>query len=140
MSDKTWKATERAIARKLGGERVSKTHLGDRSPDVVTAWLAVEVKHRRELPVWLKAAMSQAARNAGEGQLPVVVLHESGQRHDGDLVVLRLGDFQDWFGGLDEPSDAAADADEVIIATLVDDGGTGSEAGGKPPDHLSRPV
>jgi hypothetical protein len=27
-----------------------------------------------------------------------VVLHEAGQRHADDLVVLRLGDFQDWFG------------------------------------------
>jgi len=120
----TWKATERAIARKLGGERVSKARLGDRSPDVVTAWLAVEVKHRKTLPAWLKGALAQAARNAGEAQLPVVVLHECSQQHEGDLVVLRLGDFVDWFGGLDEPSDAVADADEVIIATLVDGGGT----------------
>ncbi len=32
-------------------------------------------------------------------QLPIVILHEAGQRHANDLVVLRLSDFVDHFGG-----------------------------------------
>ena len=67
-------------------------------PDVRCDWLAVEAKLRRHLPEWLKAAMSQAVAAAGLNQLPIVVLHECGQRHDGDLVLLRLDDFCDWFG------------------------------------------
>jgi hypothetical protein len=64
---------------------------------VLSDWLAVEVKHRRRLPQWLKTALTQARCGAGE-RLPIVVLHEAGQRHSDDLVVLRLADFQDWFG------------------------------------------
>jgi hypothetical protein len=59
---------------------------------------AVEVKTRKTLPAWLVSAMAQAVRNAGDGRLPLVVLHEAGDKHDGDLVTLRLGDFQEWFG------------------------------------------
>ena len=63
-------------------------------------WLSIEVKHRRALPVWLCDAMVQAvAANRGNDKLPVVVLHQKGRRHDDDLVVLRLKDFVEWFGG-----------------------------------------
>ncbi|NPV08049.1 MAG: hypothetical protein HPY83_08815 [Anaerolineae bacterium] len=101
MSEATWKATERAVATRLGGRRVPITgrQRGD-VPDVAHEWLSIEVKHRRALPQWLTEAMSQAVAAAGVSQLPCVVLHEAGSRHDGDLVVLRLGDFCDWFGDL----------------------------------------
>ena len=95
MTDKTWKQTERAVARRLNGKRLGAT--GRTGADVVTGWLSVEVKHRRRLPAWLKDAQRQAQSGAGE-RLPIVVLHEAGQRHSDDLVVLRLADFQDWFG------------------------------------------
>lgn len=99
MTDKPWKATERAVASRLGGRRVPITgrQRGD-TPDVAHDWLSIEVKHRQSLPRWLTEAMSQAAAGAGLSQLPIVVLHEHGGRHDGDLVVLRLSDFVGWFG------------------------------------------
>jgi hypothetical protein len=100
MSDKAWKATERAIAHRLGGERLPVNGRGDR-PDVQHPVFAVEVKHRRTLPTWLKAAMAQARRGAGAGQLPVVVLHEAGSRHADDIVCVRLEDFAEWFGTLE---------------------------------------
>ncbi len=53
---------------------------------------------RQRLPSWLQAAMAQARANAPAGRLPVVILHKLGQRHDDDLVVLRLADFEEWFG------------------------------------------
>ena len=90
---KSFKATERAVARLLGGQRTG--HLG--GADVVTNWLSAEVKHRRKLPDWLLAAMRQAAGHSGPEQLPVVVLHEAGARHNDNLVVMRLADFRDWF-------------------------------------------
>ena len=97
---KTFKGVERAIAQRLGGERVG--HLG--GADVVTDWLAVEVKTRKELPQWLRDAVAQAKRHAGISQLPVAILHQVGQRHAGDIVCLRLADFQDWFGAGENPA------------------------------------
>lgn len=90
----TWKSVERAIAKRLNGKRLGAT--GKATADVVNDWLSVEVKHRRVLPDWLKDALGQAA-NGAEGRLPIVVLHESGQRHADDLVLMRLADFEDWF-------------------------------------------
>ena len=96
MTDKTWKQTERAVARRLNGRRQGAT--GRTGADVVNDWLAVEVKHRRRLPQWLKNALAQAKSGASEQRLAIAVLHEAGQRHSDDLVVLRLADFEDWFG------------------------------------------
>ena len=87
-----WKDTERAIARRLGGHRVGNTGRG--TPDVVSSSLAAEVKTRKALPRWVLDAVAQAVRNAPDGRLPVVVLHEKHKRHDGDLVLLRLADFE----------------------------------------------
>ena len=99
MTDKSWKATERAVANLLGGRRVpvSGRGRGD-APDIAHDWLAIEVKHRKRLPKWLREAMCQAKASSGLSRLPIVVLHEAGQRHDEDLVMLALGDFVDWFG------------------------------------------
>ncbi len=98
--DKTWKASERALAKRLGGQRVGTR--GTNTEDISHAWLSIEVKTRRALPAWLLAAVAQARRNAPPSRLPVVVLHQVGQRHDGDLVMLRMADFQDWFGDVPE--------------------------------------
>jgi hypothetical protein len=98
MGDKLWKQTERSIARRLGGQRVGNR--GRTGPDVLTPWACIEVKTRRRLPTWLKEAVHQAVAGA-VGRLPLVVLHQAGTRHDQDLVVLRLQDFEDWYGPLD---------------------------------------
>ena len=93
-----WKRTERRVAAILGGQRIPITGRARGSaPDVDAGWLVVEVKHRRRLPGWLRMAVAQATASAAEFQLPVVVLHEHGQHHANDLVVLRLRDFVDWF-------------------------------------------
>ena len=100
MANSTWKAVERAVAAKMGGERLSNHALGQQTPDVETSAYSVEVKSRT-LPAWLTNAMAQARRNASSGKLPLVVLHEGGRRHDNDLVVVRLADFVEWFGEAD---------------------------------------
>jgi len=100
-----WKRTERAVARKLGGQRTSKAGPGTNAPDVETESWSIEVKHRDQLPLWLTDALAQAARNASDGKLPLVVLHEAGRRHADDLVLLRLGDFEQWFGDVPTPKD-----------------------------------
>ena len=93
-----WKNVERAIARRLGGERMSNHALGLQMPDVETTAYSVEVKHRKALPAWLESAMRQAEANATPGKLAIVVLHESGRRHENNLVVVRMRDFEEWFG------------------------------------------
>lgn len=99
MPDVTWKAVERRLAKRLHGRRLGAT--GRSGPDVLTSWLACEVKSRRRLPQWLHEAIAQARAGAGDNRLAVAILHETGQRHDGDLVVMTLRDFCAWFGDLD---------------------------------------
>lgn len=126
---KTWKATERKVAQRLGAERNSKKGLGEDVPDVIAGPFAVEVKHRRKLPALLRQAMAQAVRNARDEQTPVVVLHETGQRHDDDCVIMRLADFERWYGSLetgerlidqswvgDEPNPTIAEGEETCTA------------------------
>ncbi len=98
MHTSTWKHTERALAKKLNGTRTGPQ--GKAIEDVTTDWLTVESKHRKELPAWLKAAIAQVVNAAAKkpGYLGIVVLHEAGKRHDNDLVVVRFGDFVEWFG------------------------------------------
>ncbi len=90
----TWKQHERRVAGRLGGQRVGNR--GTNTEDVEHPTLSIECKHRKELPGWLKDAIAQAHTNAPAGKLPIVVLHELGQRSDNDMVVLRLADFETW--------------------------------------------
>jgi len=100
MSDRAWKRTERRTAAILGGKRVPVTgrQRGD-APDVPHPWLSIECKHRRALPAWIADALDQAAAASDGGKrLPVAILHEAGERHGRDVVLIRLADFRDWFG------------------------------------------
>jgi len=83
-------AAERAIAKRLGGQRAGQFG----GEDVAHAVYSIECKERATLPTWLKDALAQAVGHAPAGKTPVVVLHELGGRHDGDMVVLRLRDFE----------------------------------------------
>lgn len=94
---KTWKRTERAIAKRMGGRRVPVSGRAGQ-PDIAHPWLSVEVKHRRRLPQWLLQAVRQAEQAARPGQLPIAVLHQHGQRYGDSLVVLRLKAFEEWHG------------------------------------------
>ena len=94
---KTWKRHEKRTAKALGGERVSGPWR--EGADVVADWIVAECKSREKLPQWIIKAVQQAMDAAGEYQLPVAVLHQKYQRSENDLVVMRLGDFLEWFGG-----------------------------------------
>jgi len=100
VSDKLWKALERYYAKALGGERVPVNSTTNVKCDVATQCFSVEIKERKELPVFLKDCMDQAVTNCEVGKTPLVILHEKGKRHDSDFVVMRAGDFIDWHGGL----------------------------------------
>jgi hypothetical protein len=93
VSETNWKRSERRIAEILGGRRVpvSGRQRGD-APDIRHPTLAVEVKARRTLLAWIEDALQQAEASARDGQVPVAVLHQHGQRYRDALLVMRLGD------------------------------------------------
>lgn len=110
---RSWKAAERAIAARLGGERVPVTgRVRGWAPDVEHAWLAIEVKSwAAGMPRRVVAAMDQAikaaewAKRRGKGdRLPVAIIHQDRRDHGNDYIVLRLKDFQDWFGSTSRPA------------------------------------
>ena len=98
MSD-YWKAHENRVAEATGGERTSKPW--GNYPDTESDWLITECKARQKLPKWIVDAVENAIRHASESQLAVAVLHEKGKHQQNDLVVMKWGDFIDWFGGND---------------------------------------
>ena len=114
---RTFKGVERAIAKRLGGERVG--HLGG-ADVIVDDWLSVEVKSRKQIPQWIRDALNQSKRNAGISELPIVILHQVGQNHNGDIVILTLADFQNWFGQADDSGDSGVVADAEKLASQGD--------------------
>lgn len=62
--------------------------------------MSVEVKHRKQLPRWLVAALEQAERAAGDGEVAVCVLHERGMHYRDSLAVLRLRSLEELLGRL----------------------------------------
>ena len=106
----TWKHAERQIAKRLNGRRVPVSGRAGQ-PDITHPWLSIEVKHRRRLPQWLSRALMQAEQSAAPGQLAVCVLHEAGTRYGQSLVLLRLADFEEWFGAVFRSDEAMAPPD-----------------------------
>lgn len=104
----TWKKVERAVAKKLGGERIPVTgRIRGSAPDIAHPVYAVEVKHRKCLPSWIRTAMAQAEASKRPPQrVAIAVLHECSTRHDSDIVLMSLRDFVSWCGPI-----VAADPD-----------------------------
>jgi len=95
-----WKAAERKIAAKLGGQRVPVSGRGRGDvPDVQAGWLVAEIKSYDKNPPSIHNAMAQAKASARPGQLAISVFHRNGDRYSDDIVMLTLGDWLDWFGG-----------------------------------------
>ena len=93
QSKSTWQRHERHVAAAVGGARTGNT--GNAGADVLTAGWSIECKSWRRLPARVTAALQQAERSAAGGRVAVAVLHEVGQRHDADLVVMRWRDFEE---------------------------------------------
>jgi len=110
LSDRTWKAAERRVARALHGRRLGPG--ADRADVRAGAgdWLCCEVKTRRALPAWLQDGLGQARHYATAEQLPLLVLHQTGARYGEAIICLTLADFRAWFGDL--PGDPGDDAGE----------------------------
>jgi len=64
-------------------------------PDVEHPLLSIECKYRKKISGFLKDGLKQAESYYPD-KIPVLVLKEKNMR--GELVVIRLSDFQDLFG------------------------------------------
>lgn len=95
MSDKSWKAMERRLARRLGGQRIPVTGIGRGDRDVQAGAFWYQVKLRRALPNWifdwLDGIIASALRHRKTG---ILVLKTPRMRDSDALVVLRLGDWE----------------------------------------------
>ena len=108
----TWKKVEARICGMLGLIRAPITgRTRGSAADCMSKdstkipFFSVEVKHRESLPDWMLDAMSQAkASMRNDTQLPVVVFHQKGMEFKDSVVMLRLSDFADYFGGPGEPT------------------------------------
>lgn len=95
-SSVAWKQFERRICKRFG-----LVHLGGRrpGPDGMSEWLKVECKLLKGvIPKWLEGALLQATTGAKKTQLPIAIIKEKGKNDDSSLVVMRLKDFEEWFG------------------------------------------
>lgn len=84
------KDTERALAQRLGGKRVGILQ----GEDIEHPTFSIECKEREKLPVFLTKAYQQAVNNCPEWKIPIVVLHQLSNKHDDDLVIIKLREFE----------------------------------------------
>lgn len=91
---KRGKRTEAALATRTGSKRVGI--FGDH--DLEHELWSIEVKNRQKCVV--TSWMHQSIRNCHLFKTPLVILHIHGDRHDNDLVMMRLKDWEDNYGKL----------------------------------------
>ncbi len=102
-TSRSWKRTESRIAAILGGERVPVTGRarGDQ-PDVKHERLAIEIKHWAKVPASLREPMAQAQAAVRGTAVPLVVLHQAGDRAGDALCLFRLEDLARLMGETEE--------------------------------------
>jgi hypothetical protein len=89
---KRGKAFEKEVAARLNGNRVGLFG----GMDVDAGIFAIECKTRKTFVA--TSWMEQSIRNCKANKLPIVIVHVTGKRHDDDLVIVRMRDFQSWYG------------------------------------------
>jgi hypothetical protein len=106
MSDKSWKAFERRMARDVGTERIPVT--GERAgADCTNRLFCFQFKLRRVFPdylwTWLDGIVGRAATS---GKVGVLVIKKPHQRDSDALVVVRWRDWVDLHGAVEGPQRA----------------------------------
>ena len=90
-----WKGLERKVAKSMNGRRNSRGNDFNLSiPDVEHPLLSIECKYRAKISGFLKDGIRQAEKYRPE-KIPALILKEKNIR--GELVVIRLSDFQNLF-------------------------------------------
>ncbi len=91
-----WKNLERKTAKTLRGRRNNRGNDFSQSmPDVEHPLLSIECKYRKKISGFLKDGLRQAEKYNPD-KIPVLILKEKNMK--GELIILRLRDFQDLFG------------------------------------------
>jgi len=97
----TWKASERGVAKDLGGQRIPVTGVDRDGADVRTPLFCAQVKLRKALPQWLWDWLSGIRNDAQpSGRVGILVLLKPRQKRRDGLVVMSYGDFVDLHGTL----------------------------------------
>jgi len=98
MSDHSWKAFERRMARDVGTERIPVT--GERDgADCATSMFCFQFKLRRVFPSWLWIWLDGIATKATlDGKIGALVLKRPRQLDDDAVVILRWRDWVDLHG------------------------------------------
>ena len=96
MPNSYWKSVERRVARIFGTKRIG-TREGGPAPDWESETTVGEVVCH-DVPKWLTEELAQAERRVTDRpKLRLLVVHEKGQALNKALVVMRLGQFREWF-------------------------------------------
>ncbi len=96
MPNTYWKSIERRIARMFGSRRIG-TREGGPAPDFENSWVVGEVVCH-PVPKWILTELAQAERRQTDRpKLRLLVIHEKGQPLEAALVVMRMGQFTEWF-------------------------------------------
>ena len=115
MPDRTWKAIERQVCRYFDCERTGP--VGKEGPDCDHKQLAIQVKHRENLPNWLLEMTEQTETQAG-GRFPILVLHPYGWSVEDCLVILPIAQFKSlWYNRVDNFASGAAEDFTGTIAS-----------------------
>ena len=82
------------IAKRFGGKSVGTIE----GQDVEHNIFSIECKKRKAFIAtgW----MQQTVRNCPADKTPLLIVHVTGERHKNDMVIMRLEDFEAWYGKL----------------------------------------
>ena len=96
MPDKSWKAFERRLAKRVGGKRIPVTGLDRAGADVVAGPFVYQAKLRRGLPSylreWLRGIVAAGERKNAIG---IVVWKAPREKDDDTIFLLRLKDWEE---------------------------------------------
>jgi hypothetical protein len=99
----TWKDFERRTAKRLGGRRIPVTGLDRHGADVETPLLCVQVKLGRRMPSYFREWMGGIVNTAErKKKIGAVVWKPFQSRDDNAIVMMRLKDFEELHGKIEE--------------------------------------
>ncbi len=111
MGNTFWKSTEREVAKMFGTTRIG-TREGGPAPDFENDWIVGEVC-THDYPEWILKELAQAERRKTDrDKLRLLVIHAKQGKLNDSLVVMRLGQFRDWF--LNEGKVVELKEDQVV--------------------------
>ena len=101
MSDTSWKAFERRIAKRFGGERRGADFRGASGGknDIIKEGWSIEVKLlSRPSFGQMSAAFDQAVGASEPGDIPIAIIKKKFDADANAIVVMKLDEFMEWFG------------------------------------------